>query len=389
VIQKKTINDLNDSTTVRTKVGDRIGHDYDAVISTTNLWSHIKLTKSNYMLYVGANGKLTDMYREGNRKKGLFPDNSFGKSEVLNFTDYGVKFGGEYYLDGRNVFSLNSSYYTQAPFFQDAFVSVRTRNETIENVESSQILSTDANYFFRGEKLGIRISGFYTLMENVTDVISYYDDSYNSFVNYALKGISQQHSGIEFGAQYNFTQEFRIKGAATYASYIYTSNPSAKITVDNNAQELNNETVYFTGRFTGGTPMLASSLSLEYWSKDYWFVILGANFLGDRFVTLNPARYTDRATENVSDQQYADILRQERLEDALTLDLSAGKSWRIGDYMIRLNLNITNMLNNRDIVTTGYQQYRFDFNDKNPEKFPNRYFYAQGIRAFLNLGFSF
>ncbi|PWJ43228.1 TonB-dependent receptor [Sediminitomix flava] len=392
----KAENDLLADTNIKTE-GDRIGHDYDAVINKLNYWANISRSFNKGSYYLGGSLTTTSMYRYGNRQKGLFPENSYGKSDVLNFFDYGVKFGGEYFLNGRNVLTANATYYTQAPWLRDAFVSIRTRNQTLDNLVSSNVISADANYYYRGEDFKLRLSGFYTQINDMTKVVSYFDDSHNAFVNYALTGMGQEHKGIELGIEYQITEELKVIGAGTLASYTYISNPLATTTVDNSAEQLSDETVYFSGMHVGGTPETAFSLGLEYWSKRYWNIGFSANYLADRYVTLNPARYTERAINSIPSidspevqaQKRAAILHQERLDGAFTLDVFAGKSWKVGDYFIRLNLNVNNALNNENIVTTGFQQYRFDFQEGNPEKFANRYFYAQGIRVFTNLSLSF
>ncbi|MBB3696596.1 TonB-dependent receptor [Flammeovirga yaeyamensis] len=388
---EKSINNLNDSTWIRGQ-GDRIGHDYTAHIQTAVWWGQVKKSFTKGSVYLGGNITSTSMFRDSDRRKGLFPDTSYGKSEVLDFLDYGIKFGGEYFLNGRNVFTANSTYYTMAPYFQDSFKSLRTRNETVDGLSSSSVLSGDINYYYRGEKLKVRATGFYTQISDLTKVISYWDDGENAFMNYALTGMGQEHTGVELGLSYNITSELRFRAAGTYASYLYNTNPLASATVDNRAEVLlENEKVYFNGRHVGGSPEIAGTVGLEYWSRNYWNVGFQINYLGDRYVTLNPVRYTDRAVDGIAkgSEQYNEILHQEKVDDAYTLDVFAGKSWKINDMFLRLNLNVNNVLNNQNIVTTGYQQYRFDFTDQNAEKFPNRYYYAQGLRVFMNLSLSF
>ena len=53
------------------------------------------------------------------------------------------------------------------------------------------------------------------------------------------------------------------------------------------------------------------------------------------------------------------------------------------------NLNINNILNNRDVVTYAYQQGRIDTKNYNRTEYPNRYSYAQGVRVFFNAGIRF
>ncbi|MEN7551810.1 hypothetical protein AAG747_28095 [Rapidithrix thailandica] len=394
VDEDKASNNLLDPSNIK-REDDRIGHDYDAVLNKANYWLNLSKSFAKGSVYLGGSVTNTSMYRNGNRQKGLFPENSYGKSEVLDFLDFGVKLGGEYFLTGRNVLTANGTYYTQAPYFKDAFVSVRTRNEAVNDLNSSEVLSGDINYYHRGEKVKVRISGFYTQISDLTKVISYYDDSYNNFVNYALTGMGQEFKGVELGLEYQITEELRVKGAGTYANYTYNANPTATTTVDNSAEKLSEETVFFNGFHIGGSPELAGALSLEYWSKKYWFVGITGNYLGKRYVTLNPARYTVRAIHNdeysyaPGTAGYQKIIDQEEPDGAFTLDISAGKSWKVKNHLFRLNLNLTNILNKEDIVTTGYQQYRFDFVEGNPEKFANKYYYAQGFKAFLNLSVSF
>ncbi|KXX70304.1 TonB-dependent receptor [Flammeovirga sp. SJP92] len=388
---EKAINNLNDSTWIR-KEGDRIGHDYTAHIQTAGWWGQVKKTFDKGSVYVGGNVTQTSMYRDSKRKKGLFPETSYGKSEELNFLDFGIKVGGEYFLNGRNVFTVNATSYTKAPLFIDSFLSLRTRNETVDGLSSSKVMSGDINYYYRGEKLKVRATGFYTQISDLAKVISYFDDGQNAFMNYALTGIGEDHAGVELGLSYNITSELRVKAAGTYASYLYNANPYATATVDNNSIIfIENEKVFYQGRKVGASPEVAGTIGIEYWSKKYWNVGFQVNFLGDRYVTLNPVRYTDRAVEGIDkgSEEYNAILHQEKLPDAFIVDIFAGKSWKFDNKFLQVNLNVNNALNNQNIATTGFQQYRFDFQGQNPEKFPNKYYYAQGLRAFLNMSLRF
>ncbi len=56
---------------------------------------------------------------------------------------------------------------------------------------------------------------------------------------------------------------------------------------------------------------------------------------------------------------------------------------------LNFNLNVNNILNNRDVVTYAYQQGRIDTKTWNRDKYPNRYSYAQGVRVFFNVGIRF
>jgi hypothetical protein len=58
------------------------------------------------------------------------------------------------------------------------------------------------------------------------------------------------------------------------------------------------------------------------------------------------------------------------------------------NYLV-FNVGIKNLLNNKNIVSGGYEQLRFDFSGKDINKFPARRFYAYGINFFASIGYRF
>lgn len=89
--------------------------------------------------------------------------------------------------------------------------------------------------------------------------------------------------------------------------------------------------------------------------------------------------------------------KQEKLKGGFLLDFSVGKVIYLPKKRsANINLSVSNALNNRNMITGGYQQGRLPLNsDGNAVdltdlgKFPNKYYYAWGLNMFLNLGFRF
>ena len=77
------------------------------------------------------------------------------------------------------------------------------------------------------------------------------------------------------------------------------------------------------------------------------------------------------------------------------LDASIGKSIRLKHgRTLSLNLQLQNLLNNTDYRTGGYEQNRDDFYNTGVAKAyrfskNSKYYYANAINAFLNVGFKF
>ena len=84
------------------------------------------------------------------------------------------------------------------------------------------------------------------------------------------------------------------------------------------------------------------------------------------------------------------LASQDKLNTAWVLNASIGKVVYINRKVsMNFNLNLQNLTNNRNIQTYAYQQGRFDYSNYDAMKYPNKYFYAQGFKAYLNVGIRF
>ena len=48
-----------------------------------------------------------------------------------------------------------------------------------------------------------------------------------------------------------------------------------------------------------------------------------------------------------------------------------------------LNISVTNLLNNVNYKNNGFEQLRYDFTNKDPDTFPTKYSYMQGLNFFV------
>jgi len=113
-------NDLNNPDNAVIE-GETFGNSYYAFQRGATLWGTGTFSGSRYNLYLSAHARYTAMWREGLMRKGLFPDNSFGKSEKLDFPTWGIKAGGDYRITGRHMILLNTLVTTNTPSLQKQF----------------------------------------------------------------------------------------------------------------------------------------------------------------------------------------------------------------------------------------------------------------------------
>lgn len=374
------------------KEGDRFNYDYNLHVNYADVFSNVDIKVNKKIdAFVGVSLNTTSFWRDGKLQNGKFPENSIGVSEKNNFFNYGLKGGLVYKINGRHIITVNGLTQTRAPNVQNSFISPRTRDKVIDNLESSQILSGDINYIVRYPKFKSRVTAFYTEYNNQIWSRSFYHDEYFNFVNYMMTGVDKLYQGIEIGAEGNVTSTIVVSGAFTTAQYLYTSRPTATVTIDNSEELVaEDKTVYWNNYKVGGMPQTAATLGIKYNSPKYWYIGINGNYVADIYMDPNPDRRTESALNGFvdTDPQVAQIIDQEKLANGYSINLFAGYSYRMkgGRYM-RINVTINNLTNNTKFITGGFEQLRYDA--ANIDRFPNRYGYGFGLNYFAQISYQF
>lgn len=391
-------NDLNRPNRILHE-GDEFGYNYDINIKKAGAWAQmiVKLRKVDF--FMGLEHSYTRFWREGNVRTGLFPNNSFGKSDNHDFYNYGAKAGVTYKLDGRNYFYANGGYMTRAPFFENAYLAPRTRDFVQNNLENEKITTAEAGYVMNAPKVKIRLNGYYTQFRDQMNVLSFYNDEFQNFVNYAVSNIGKVHYGAEIGAEAKVYKGLSLTAAAAIGRYYYDTRQEASITADNSSSLLASNLKVYSKNFNVPTPQEAYTFGFDYRSPKFWFLNVNANFFRNMWLDFNPIRRTETAINGIpsGSDKWREIIDQEQLDDQFTLDAFAGYSWMMNrrykslkkrTYLV-FNVGVNNILNNKDIVSGGFEQLRFDFQDRNTEKFPAKKYYAYGINYFASIGVRF
>lgn len=417
--------------------GDKYGYDYYAHVRRAEAWASGRFTFGGFEATVAGRLGYSKFWREGLLRKGLFPgldDNgnpftyngevitkydqidgrpitSKGESDKKDFLTGSGKINLGYFISGGHRIYAAAAYITEAPTFNQAFISPRTRNTVMPDLKTIKTLTADINYAYSNSGYDVRVTGFYTSIKDQTDVMSFYDDSQNSFTNFAMSGIDERHVGVELGFKVPTpVPNLSLQGVFTYGQYIYTSNPTMYQTFDNSAEyvagtygvtipywkshpTVDGKTVQ---HYVPSTPQLATSLGLA-WNKNYWFIDADVDFFGNSYLDMNPLYRTDMATAGpdgqVTAQEIEYMAAQEKFKNFMLVNASVGKSWYIQrKYQLGFSMQVKNLLNNRDVRTGGYEQTRLVDNTVSKERFyrfDSKYFYMSGINYMLNIYFRF
>lgn len=369
--------------------GDKFGYDFTGNINSYELFAQSEWVLPRWDFFVSGNVSQTTFWRTGHMRNGRFPENSYGDSEKQNFTNFGLKGGTTFKLTGRHYFTANAAYMTRAPFFRNAYISSRVRDDLIPVLNSESVYSGDLSYIVRSPSVKTRLTLFYTQFTDQTWSRSFYHEEYRTFVNYSMHGVDQTHLGVEFGADVKLSPTLDMSLMAGTGDYIYSNRPTVTITRDNDREVLAEErTVYWKNYKVGGMTHTAASAGLRYNSTRYWFVGTNVNYFGDIYIDINPDRRTAQALEGFldTDPGWQSVIEQEKLNNAVTLDVFAGKSWRIDrQFFINLNISVSNVLDKQDFAMGGFEQLRYDA--ASIDRFPPKYFYLYGRSFFINLAF--
>ncbi|MCB0400421.1 MAG: TonB-dependent receptor, partial [Winogradskyella sp.] len=405
--------------------GDKYSYHYDIDANVLSSFVQAQFKYNKVDFYLGANVSNTSYQRDGFYENGYFPNTSsligsFGKSEKIDFTNYGLKAGATFKVTGKHLIDVNASHFTKAPGIRQTFANARQNNLLVKNLESETMNSVDASYIFRSPTLKARLTGYYTNFTNGIEVNFFFSETGGNLVQEIVQNIDRRNFGGELGIEAQVTPTIKLKGAAAMGQFTYTNNPDIYLSSDRyiDLSFGDGKTEMKDYRVASG-PERVFQVGFEYRDPDYWNFGVTTNFFSHTYVdpsflkrsaqfAQDPDAYdldqilntTQDGVVNISGNGVSDynedtarsILRQERFEDYMLVNLTGGKSWKINDYFVGFFATINNVFN-QDYRTGGFEQARrIDYRSQVEEQtnsggpiFGNRYFFGNGTTYYLNV----
>lgn len=375
--------------------GDKFGYDYNIRDYRGGLWAQYQLVTDHWNFNASATADITSYMRHGNMQNGRAPLNSYGDGDYHTFVTGSGKLGVTYKLDGRNYFSAHVSGGNRAPLPYDAYISPRVKDNVVDNLTTEKYLAADISYTWNYSKFRGSITGFWTRMWDGLKRSNFFDYELFSFMNYAISGITTEFKGIELGVEYKILNNLSVTAAGTFSRYQYKNNPMGVRSYENGSEADIERRLYYKNYHIGGTPQQVYSLAVNYNIKN-WFFEVNGQWFGDNWFEISPARHEEMpglwkfcSSEEEYRAKQAEITRQDMLNCEWVMNVSVGKVLYTKFGSINFNLSVNNLLNNRNIQTGGWQEGKFDYTNYDVNKFPNKIWYAQGIRVFFNVGIRF
>ncbi|MGN7808882.1 carboxypeptidase-like regulatory domain-containing protein [Flavobacterium sp. 22076] len=398
------------------KEGDAYGYNYNFLANTIDAFTQFKFSYNKTEFYLAQSYSMSNYQREGLYQNGLYPTASLGKSEKVNFENFGFKGGFVYKVSGKQWLFFNAAHLTRAPSLRNTFANSRLNNNVVNGIENENVTSAEANYVYSSPKLKLRLTAYYTLIKNSSKTSFFYAegifdngagyDPTDAFVSQTLTKLDKKNTGAELSLEYQITSTLKSTLSAAYGNYIYNSNPNVSITNDANASKDGVQTTFDFGKAylknykQSGTPQNALSLGLEYRDPKFWWIGTNINYLTDNYIDVSPISRTSQFYINpangfpfpeASSERGNELLKQEKFDPVTLLNINGGKSWRVHKKYIGLFASVNNVLN-AVYKTGGFEQARnANFRALNQDvssgtpSFGPKYYYGYGRTYFLNL----
>lgn len=394
--------------------GDRYKYNYDMDADVISGFAQAQFKYNKIDFYVGANVSQTTYQRTGKFENGNFQgggnDGSFGKSDKLDFSNFGFKGGFTYKITGKHLLDVNASYFTKAPTLRNSFSNARQTNAKVIGLESEKIQSVDVSYIFRSPKVKARLTGFYSGFQDGSDIGFYFTedlaglgvDMGDAFVQEILTNVERRHVGLEFGIEAQVTPTIKLKGAASVGQYTFQNNPNLYVTsVDiDGPLTFGDGTTQIKDYHVAGGPERAYQIGFEYRDPDFWNIGVTSNFFSNAYLDMSNLARSANFTSDYDGNTFNDydpilakeLLKQEQFDDYMLVNIIGGKSWKINDYFVGFFATINNVFN-EEYRTGGFEQSRLanfrrlkeDKSRANGPVFGPRYFFGNGTTYYLNV----
>ena len=386
---------------------DKFGYNYDLIARKGLAWT--SYSENFGMLHYTIAGKLgyDDMQRKGRMRNGMFADNSFGKSKRAKFVSGGAKFSGNLTLGGGFVALAGIGYEQRAPQITKAFASPEMNNEFVKGLRNERLFSSEVGFQYQGAWLHANVNAYFNQLDNGTEWQNFYYDDINSFSYISITGVQKKYYGLEAGLTFKITSFLDFKALGTLSDARYTKNANYRYLNATSAEYSDEKAgsvydeLFCRNMRESGTPLTAASLGLSYHQKG-WFIDVNANYYDRIYLSYSPSlRYQETLITmgNVDGEGNYIVPEQAKGHGGWMVDASIGKSLRLKKGSLSINLSLTNVLNNQDIVTGGYEQSRSDYTTDASGAISNyraykfsknvKKYYAFGTNGLLNIAYKF
>ncbi|MEG2612209.1 MAG: TonB-dependent receptor [Alistipes sp.] len=369
--------------------GDRFGYDYALTTIDVGVRVMAQYRANRFRADMGVELGETALCRRGYFEKELFPGaRSYGRSTVLRFSPYLFKVAAGWAFSPKSYLGLAATAAATVPDADKLFLQPQYNNRTVDGGALRRMWAAEVTYNYTNRVVDLRAAAYLTWMGDGMAAARYYDDMAGVFCDLSAININMRSYGVEAAMTLRLSYRWRLSLAASAGVYEYASDPQLTVVADadNTVVDLNAAS-RMGGCRVGNAPQVSVCSELSYFGAHGWGFRAAVNYAGLRYVEPALLRRTARVAQQAaaSAEAFALFTEQERLDDAVTLDASAFKTFYLGDSRLTLSLMLRNLVGSNEIEYGAYESLRVrrlrsgDFNSYAPFETRRTYIYPRSF----------
>ena len=315
--------------------GDIIKVNNHSVINLINCYARINYANENIQWFLGIKGsnnwyKRIDNYNYTNNPA----------SKTISKPGIDIRTGIGFNTSG-NIHSIyvNGAYITKAPYFKYVFGNFT--NTPVQNIRNEHFATAEAGYKLMLPGFKLKLSGYYTVWDNVSMLTNEYVQLENNELSRAMiNGLKSRHEGIELEITYKFNDFFSFGALASVADYRWMNDVTAKL-INNNNVITDTVNVCVKGVHVGGTAQQKAGL----YARLRFFKLINLKvegfYFNNLYASFNPV---NRNIEGDYSNSY-------RFPPYWVINSYLQIPFRVAGYNVMAGINGFNLLDKRYIET--------------------------------------
>jgi iron complex outermembrane receptor protein len=319
---------------------ERYAWDYSETIQYGGLFTQLEYVKDRVSAYVQGSVSLQSHVRF-DRYQYTEADE---ESETIVNPGFNVKGGLNYNINESSSVYANAGYYSRQPFHDNLYLNFR--NELNEVASNEDVIGMEIGYKLRTQKLDLNLNLYRTAWNNRVETRSILDGDTLTLIDGTLypfpnggfsnqANINQLHQGVELDARFRATRGLTIKAFASFGNWVYNGNATQDIYDDERKLIQSSDALFIDGAKVGGSAQTSMGAGLDYRiTRDLSFYT-DFNYYDNLFAEIGPqdGTFTDENNDGVIE-----------LPSFGVLDAGASYKFNFGDNVLRLRVNVYNLL---------------------------------------------
>lgn len=342
--------------------GDRYAYDYALREQKIMAECHFEWRVERWRVRFDAEVGSEALWRRGYYEKQLFAgEQSYGRSAKARFTPYTLKLSANYLHSLHHILRVGAMVGQRAPYVGNIFLNPQYNNRLANNLSAERLFGVEVDYRYSSPKLIATATVYVNSITSRRQLFRSYDDLSGLYCDVDVEGIGTMSYGVEMTAVVPLSRYLKASVAAAAGRYIYSHNPVVThySDTDNSIVSLRSESL-MGDCYVGGTPQLLALASIDYLNYKGWAASCSVQFAALRYVEASFVRRTERVLRQAaaSQQIYEEFVHQADLNNAVSVDVSLSRWFRVGQGRMSLTLAVKNLLGSRDIVQYAYEPSR-------------------------------